>query len=233
MGMTLPVAESVFFWANWALVLALGLGVIATYLIVVSGNAKEAFTKVEASKAATRETQANERIAQLGKDAAHLSADAQASKAEIAKANARALEAQLALERFKALRAIAIAAMADLMRVLKPFAGQKTAIFAVEGVEPTNLAGDVSHALTLAGWNAPTWRWSANIAATGVLISAKSGAASEEGKAAAALADALLSAGVGARVILWPGEWKDFGMLNGPPFDVGIPIRVIVGAKPP
>jgi hypothetical protein len=47
-----------------------------------------------------------ERIAQLDKETARLSADADASQAAIADANARALEAQLALEKFKAPRLI-------------------------------------------------------------------------------------------------------------------------------
>ena len=41
MDMSLPVAEFVSFWANWTLVAALVLGVVATYAIVISGNAKE------------------------------------------------------------------------------------------------------------------------------------------------------------------------------------------------
>jgi hypothetical protein len=41
MDMSLPVAEFVSFWANWTLLGALILGVVATYAVVVSGNAKE------------------------------------------------------------------------------------------------------------------------------------------------------------------------------------------------
>ncbi len=41
MGMSLPVAEFVSFWANCALLGALILGVAATYAVVVSGSAKE------------------------------------------------------------------------------------------------------------------------------------------------------------------------------------------------
>jgi hypothetical protein len=40
-------ADSVNFWANWFLVAALVIGVVSTYLVVVSGNAKEANLKSE------------------------------------------------------------------------------------------------------------------------------------------------------------------------------------------
>jgi len=45
MGMSLPSAEFISFWANWLLVGALVVGVIATWGIVVSGNVKETALK--------------------------------------------------------------------------------------------------------------------------------------------------------------------------------------------
>jgi hypothetical protein len=47
MGMSPEVAEEVFRWANWILIGALVVGVLATYAIVVSGNVKEANLKRE------------------------------------------------------------------------------------------------------------------------------------------------------------------------------------------
>jgi hypothetical protein len=40
-AMSLPWAELISFWSNWVLIVALIIGVAATYGIVVSGNVKE------------------------------------------------------------------------------------------------------------------------------------------------------------------------------------------------
>lgn len=106
------------------------------------------------------------------------------------------------------------------------------AIFAVEGVEPTNLASSIAEVLRRAGLDAKVWRFSANIAVTGVVVSTKPGEAANVSQAAETLALNLFANGVDSKVLPWPGEWKDFGVLNGPPFDVDIPIRVLVGSKP-
>jgi outer membrane murein-binding lipoprotein Lpp len=82
------------FWANWILIGALIVGVVATYGIVVSANVKE--------------SAANSKIAELNKETTKLSADAEASRAAIADANARAVEAQLALEKFKSPRSMTL-----------------------------------------------------------------------------------------------------------------------------
>jgi len=92
MGISLPWAEFISFWANWILVGALVVGVIATYGIVVSGNVKEAALKGE--------------LAAAGKDAADAIKQAAATNAraadiekQAAELNARTVEAQSALER--------------------------------------------------------------------------------------------------------------------------------------
>src|ERR1700730_10377726 len=47
-------ADSVFFWSNWLLLLALILGVIATYAIVVSGNIRDKELKHELAESNER-----------------------------------------------------------------------------------------------------------------------------------------------------------------------------------
>jgi len=71
-SMSLPWAEFISFWSNWILIGALVIGLVATYGIVVSGNVKEAAAN---------------------KEIARLSSEAEASRAAVADANARALEA--------------------------------------------------------------------------------------------------------------------------------------------
>lgn len=235
MGMTLPVAESVFFWANWALVLALALGVVATYLIVVSGNTKEAFAKIEAHEAEVRDKEASERIAQLGKDAAQLSADAEASKAEIAKANARAAEAQLALERFKAPRRIEVYNIPEIDQAVAPFAGTKIDIMVLaEGPEASALGTQIGNILfaPAAGWTGRVFSWTGGGSATGVLVAPKPGSNAEVMRSASALVGALNNTGISASVFEWPGSWEQFGGFTAGATAPDAAMRIVIGAKP-
>ena len=50
-------ADDVFFWANWALVAALVLGVLATYAVVVSGNIRDENLKRELAEQSARSAQ--------------------------------------------------------------------------------------------------------------------------------------------------------------------------------
>jgi hypothetical protein len=84
MEISLPWAEFISFWANWTLVGALIVGVIATYGIVVSGNIKE-----NALKATT---------ASLEKEAADARLETERVKAVVAWRTI-SLEASAALEK--------------------------------------------------------------------------------------------------------------------------------------
>jgi hypothetical protein len=90
MDMTLSWAEFVSYWANWTLVFALVLGLLATYAIVVSGNVKEEFLK-----------------------------------RDVAESNARALEAQLALEKIKMPRTLGPARQQFVAEAIASFRGQR------------------------------------------------------------------------------------------------------------
>ena len=64
MGMSLPSAEFISFWANWLLVGALVVGVIATWGIVVSGDVKETALKRDLGEAVARASEANAKALQ-------------------------------------------------------------------------------------------------------------------------------------------------------------------------
>lgn len=90
---------------------------------------------------------------------AQLTRDAEASKAAIAGAEARAAEAtqkateaQLALEKFKAPRTIAAADQEVMISALKPFAPQEYALSVGEGQEPSSLLCLLDSILEKAGW---------------------------------------------------------------------------------
>jgi hypothetical protein len=50
-GMSLAWAEFLSYWGNWTLIVALLVGLTATYAVVVSGNVKEAALKREVAEA--------------------------------------------------------------------------------------------------------------------------------------------------------------------------------------
>lgn len=68
LGMSSEMADSIFFWANWALVFALGIGVVATFAVVASGIEKDKASKLELATANENAALANERAAGLAKE---------------------------------------------------------------------------------------------------------------------------------------------------------------------
>ena len=191
--------------------------------------------KADAAKSYLEVTQSKVRIALLGKESALLSADAAASKSEIAKANARAAEAQLALERFKAPRDIETERYLRLIDDLKPFNGTKAAIFILgEGPEPAHLATILELALERAGWVQHQWFWSGGGAVSGVVVFYDRDGGDRVESAATNLATSLTTAGVNALVSAWGHDWNQYGgMLNGPvnPSPIEASIRIVIGTK--
>src|SRR6266508_4138858 len=92
-GMIFPnvSADDVFFWANWILVAALIIGVLATYAIVVSGIVRDKTLKLELSGA-------NERAANAELRAAEANARVAEAEARVAEAHARSEERRVGKE---------------------------------------------------------------------------------------------------------------------------------------
>jgi hypothetical protein len=92
-------------------------------------------------------------IAQLDKDTARLSADAELARAAIADANARTAEAQLALEKLKTWRSMTCEQQAQIVATLSQFKGAHFDIAVLVGdPEALNFAGLVGPTLKLAQW---------------------------------------------------------------------------------
>ena len=140
-------AENVNFWANWALIVSLAAGVVATYFIVVSGNEKERKLKLELSKA---------------------NADAEKAKATAAEANARTTELNLKVEQEARKRAEAELALETLrgklrgrslsqkqrdvlLQSLKPFAGATISVTSLGDKESEMFADQIISAIQEAG----------------------------------------------------------------------------------
>ncbi len=101
MEISLPWAEDISYWANWTLVGALLIGVLATYAIVVSSNAKEHHWAEERRLS-------GERISANEKETKRAIADSDIAKAGAATANERAagLEAESEKARFAIAEAV-------------------------------------------------------------------------------------------------------------------------------
>jgi archaellum component FlaG (FlaF/FlaG flagellin family) len=170
--MSLETAESVFGWANWALVAALVIGVLATYAIILSGNVKEAYLKKE-----------------------------------IAEANARALEAQLALEKFKAARTLSPEQQKRIADKMRRFAGQEWAASIAFSTDSLSLLAEIDSALKAAGWirgaalGQVTVGGNTSISlfeAPGVRVQIAPSKAADLTSVAAALASAIMDEGIDA-----------------------------------
>jgi hypothetical protein len=121
--------ETVF---RWAMVISLVAGGITAIALFASGwlgysltdiAQKDADTRIAAARKDT--AAALERIAELNKETARLSADAESSRATVAEANARAAEAQLALEKLKTPRTLGHDRQQFVIAAAKPFRGQR------------------------------------------------------------------------------------------------------------
>jgi hypothetical protein len=127
--------------AEIAGIVLLGLLVIAEVMSYRYSHRKDYLT----------DTKHDAEIARLHRETAALTADANKSRAEIAQANARALEAQVALEKYKAPRRLSAEAQAAIAHALgADLKGVKFALSAI-GPEPLDLANDTGDALMAAG----------------------------------------------------------------------------------
>jgi hypothetical protein len=99
-------------------------------------------------------------IAQLTTEGQRLAKESESAKASIAEANARALEARLALERFKAPRTISDDQKRAFVATLKAFAGiEFDAATNINDKEQSELLGRLMGILTEAGWKQVGWKY--------------------------------------------------------------------------
>jgi hypothetical protein len=123
----------------WGLAVAAILGIISFAATLAQSRWQAELASQNEEVARILQRQSDERIA--------------SAIAEAASANARALEAQLALEQFKAPRSLTDEQAATVAEKLKPFAGQEWgATMYWELKESVDIATRIYDALTLAGW---------------------------------------------------------------------------------
>ena len=118
---------------------------------------------------------------------------------------------------------------------LQRFAGTQAAIFLLGQISDAPAVGaTLSADLTQAGWLPQTWTWGGVAGIYGVVVLVRDGSDPAMHEAAAALVEALGSAGFNATKGDWPANWGRFrGTLNGPqtPSPTDAAIRIVIGEK--
>jgi hypothetical protein len=179
--------------ANWFFVASLVVGVVSTVLIIWMAGVKEAYWEKDRTESAERVVSLTVQGDQLRKDTAE--------------ANARAAEAKLALEKFKAPRSLK--QPKSVVEKLKPFAGMPFDVALNIEPEVISLMDQITLSLREAGW---VWRNLADtngiqfgrtdlptmgiIAVSGVLIQIAESKRQEWGPAVHALGNALTAEGI-------------------------------------
>jgi hypothetical protein len=138
-------------------------------------------------------------------------------KRDIAASNARALEAQLALEKFKAGRTLKEEQQKRISASLRPFAGTVFNIAASNAREPLSLVVQIEAALAAADWKQIDWpadviirrggKSSLGIAnETGIAVQVEIAERDKMLDIAKALASALMAEGIAAEAQLMPAD---------------------------
>jgi len=158
------------------------------------------------------------------------------AKAEAARANESAAQANLALEKFKAPRSITPAQLMVIGNAATAHNGTAIDIFlAGDASDMPGLAQILSAELQRsANWKPMIWTWSGIPPFKGSFILIKDHASANNTAAARALSEALIGTDIASPVQVWPGTWETFsGMLNGTPFSAArSEIRLVIGGKP-
>jgi hypothetical protein len=139
-------ASSLYDFANIGLIIGLGVGIVATVLVVWMGGVKERYLQQHLADTNERAAQANERAS---------------------KADERAAQANLELAKLKTPRSLTAEQQARISEALKPF-GKKQFDVAISVMdEPKTLLPMIESALRHAGWQEIDWKGNGNIAEIG------------------------------------------------------------------
>ncbi len=187
---SLPTANNIADVANWFFISSLVVGVVSTILIVWMAGVKEAYWEKD-------RTESSERVASLSTQGEQLRKDT-------AEANARAIEARLELEKFKAPRLLTQEQIVAIVKKLPQFPMNSVSVSpGPVTVETVAFAEQIVQILSLAGIGGtinPGWGPEAFGVFTGVVIQHVTG--NDAGtKLAEALAGALNDEQIATQVI--------------------------------
>jgi hypothetical protein len=154
--------------------------------------------------------------------AARLESDVTAAQLQIAQAQARALEAQAELAKYKAPRSLSATQRDELVKVLAQFRKHVSVGVSSQDQEALGFASAIADAATAAGWTIQRTVWDDHLQVSGVEIHAITEGITDDDRAAgSALATALHK--FGFRVVQ-----RDRSDIGNPTFH----IYLIIGRKP-
>ena len=209
-------ADRLFAWSNAFLIFGAVVVLIGTIGSVVMASVREQFS--------------NERISAN-------EAETAVAKRGAAEANARALEAQVALEKFKAPRQFSAAQQAQFTHQLTKFAHVKADVFLTHGTTPdaAPLSISIRGLLRAAGLDAKVSNLMGGPNITGIVVAVRQGANANTVGAATAIVQELRAAGIDSA--LDPNSFNKnpvevLGAYTGEEGAGHGDIWVVVGSKP-
>ena len=196
----------------------------------IAANEAETKRSIADSDAAKEGTaKANERIAELSTQAEQL-------RKGTAEATARALEAQVALEKFKAPRAISVDQRNRIAEQMKQFAGQQYfGMVASDVADAWDIWREISLSLELAGWNRlppPGLQVSQYGPPAGIPLAPQAGVM-VLGSAGRSTAEETMATHERAKALA--AALTDEAIVAGPGFSTELPantIAIVIGPKP-
>lgn len=217
-----------WFWASIGALLLLGV------CEVISHRYSERKDELEAELQRNLQRQHDNDIAALQLKAAQANERA-------AVADQHAADANLALERYKAPRAITDADAETMRKHLEAFFGTRIEVFLTSDInESVNIHARIVQILQGARWHVESWiLMGGSMVATGAVVLTKSGAGKHVTDVAQTLTTSLNLAGVPTNIVnppaAWQNDWNALpGMANGPAWnlkDEHPPIRLVIGTK--
>jgi len=205
--------------------------------------ARESVTSREQARSAEIDAEeVRKRVAELAKLVKDAGARAPASEPPPAPSSAPAAETPQPREEAAPAAAAASpepqpAPPSPIVESLRKYAGTKAAVYVVGEVQDAAPVGaTIAGYLGDAGWSSATWTWSGVSGIFGVVVLVKDGSDAATNEAAAAIVEAVRTAGFNAVKGDWPAgaSWSRFrGVLNGPqtPGPTEASIRIVIGAR--
>ncbi len=160
-------------WWNGAMLASLGLAALAAIAVLVTTRAviylQDRDADANAKSFERYKIEAGERTKALEKDVV-------LSRVAIAEANARAAEAQLALEKFRLPRTLTHSQHDELTSKLTPFKGSKVKVWILTGSpDISSLAGNLINVFSNSGWHVARATSLSGKSFPGVLVSVRNG----------------------------------------------------------
>jgi hypothetical protein len=242
MDFSYETASKLFDIANGFLVLALFVGVVATYFIYITGNIKEDHVKEKLAESHDRSAKLEIEAASANERTAILEKETKTLTAEIAHANERAAEAnkiaegerlaRIKIEAELAPRSISTEQMSGLTSRLKQYAGISIDILQIgESPEITHFRSLIETPLRAAGFDVFTTTAVGSGSFVGLSVGVFVDASESDKMAASALLSSLNAEGISAAYdgTFKRDNWPGFTM--APPGANKAPIRIYVGSK--